>query len=68
MCDLYKLLLDLPDEKIAGETFNCGYQNQSIMEIARIAKKIVYVNALPHNLEKNLGRGGVPAGKNRLKP
>jgi nucleoside-diphosphate-sugar epimerase len=41
MCDLYKLLLELPDEKIAGETFNAGYQNQSIMDIAQIVKKVV---------------------------
>jgi nucleoside-diphosphate-sugar epimerase len=41
MCDLYKLLLELPDEKIAGETFNAGYQNQSIMEIAKIVKTVV---------------------------
>jgi nucleoside-diphosphate-sugar epimerase len=41
MCDLYKLLLEVPDEKIAGETFNAGYQNQSIMEIAKIVKKVV---------------------------
>jgi nucleoside-diphosphate-sugar epimerase len=40
MCDLYKLLLELPDEQIAGETFNAGYQNQSIMEIATIVKKV----------------------------
>jgi len=41
MCDLYKLLLELPDEKIAGETFNAGYQNQSIAEISGIVKKVV---------------------------
>ena len=41
MCDLYELLLELPDEKIAGETFNAGYQNQSIMEIARIVQNVV---------------------------
>lgn len=41
MCDLYRLLLELPDAKIAGETFNAGYQNQSIMEIAKIVKKVV---------------------------
>jgi len=41
MCDLYKLLLELTDEKIAGETFNAGYQNQSIMDIAKIVKKVV---------------------------
>ena len=41
MCDLYRLLLEIPDRKIAGETFNAGYQNQSIMEIAKIVKKVV---------------------------
>jgi nucleoside-diphosphate-sugar epimerase len=41
MCDVYKLLLTLPDEKIAGETFNAGFQNLSIMEIAHLAKKVV---------------------------
>ena len=41
MCDLYRLLLELPDEKIACETFNAGYQNQSIMEIAKIVKAVV---------------------------
>lgn len=40
MCDLYKLLLEFPEEKIAGETFNAGYQNQSIMEIAKIVQKV----------------------------
>lgn len=41
MCDLYKLMLVAPDEKIAGETFNVGYQNKSIMDIALIVKKVV---------------------------
>lgn len=41
MCDLYKLLLELPDETIAGETFNAGYQNQSIMDIAKIVQTVV---------------------------
>lgn len=41
MVDLYKLLLELPDEKIAGKTFNAGFQNLSIMEIAQIAKRVV---------------------------
>ncbi len=40
-CDLYKLLLTIDDEKIAGKTFNCGFQNQSIMDIAKIVKQIV---------------------------
>ena len=41
MCDLYELLLELPDEKIAGETFNAGYQNMSIMDIARTVRDVV---------------------------
>lgn len=41
MCDLYELLLGLPDAAIAGETFNAGYQNQTVMDIARIVKNEV---------------------------
>ena len=41
MCDLYKLLLTVPSEKIAGQTFNAGYQNLSIMKIAEIVKDVV---------------------------
>jgi nucleoside-diphosphate-sugar epimerase len=41
MCDLYKLLLEVPDDKIAGQTFNAGFQNLSIMEIAQIVKRVV---------------------------
>ncbi len=41
MCDLYQLLLEVPDNKIAGETFNVGYQNKSILEIAHIVKNVV---------------------------
>jgi nucleoside-diphosphate-sugar epimerase len=41
MCDLYSLLLEVPDEKIAGQTFNAGFQNMSIMDIAQIAKRVV---------------------------
>jgi nucleoside-diphosphate-sugar epimerase len=41
MVDAYKLLLSLPDEKIDRKTFNCGFQNLSIMEIAQIAKRVV---------------------------
>ncbi len=41
MCDLYSQILKEPAEKIAGETFNAGFQNMSIMEIAELAKKVV---------------------------
>lgn len=41
MVNLYKLLLEVPDEKIAGQIFNAGSQNMSIMEIAQVAKRVV---------------------------
>jgi nucleoside-diphosphate-sugar epimerase len=41
MCDLYALLLTLPDDKIAGEIFNCGFENMSIMDIATLAQRVV---------------------------
>ena len=41
VCDLYVELLTMPDEKIAGEIFNAGYQNQTVNELAEIAKQIV---------------------------
>ena len=40
MVDLYKLLLTVPDAQIAGQIFNAGFQNMSIMEIAQIAKRV----------------------------
>jgi len=39
--DLCKVLLEAPDEKIANEIFNCGYENMSIMEIAKSVKVVV---------------------------
>jgi nucleoside-diphosphate-sugar epimerase len=39
--DLCKVLLEAPDEKIYDEIFNCGYENMSIMEIAKTVKKVV---------------------------
>lgn len=41
MCDLYKLMLNAPKEKINGEIFNVGYENESITNIALIVKKVV---------------------------
>ena len=41
MCDLYRLLVGIEAEKIAGQTFNCGFQNMSIMDIAKTVKAIV---------------------------
>lgn len=41
MCDLYKLLIDIDSSKIAGKTFNCGFENMSIMDIALLVKDVV---------------------------
>jgi nucleoside-diphosphate-sugar epimerase len=41
VCELYVELLTMPAEKIAGEIFNAGYQNQTVNELAEIAKQIV---------------------------
>ena len=39
--DAVRMFLTAPAEKIADETFNIGFQNMSIMEIAELAKKVV---------------------------
>jgi nucleoside-diphosphate-sugar epimerase len=39
--DLCKLLFTAPEDKIANQTFNCGFQNMSIMAIAEAVKKVV---------------------------
>ncbi len=41
MADLYELLIEAPSEFIQGETFNAGYQNMSILDIAKAVKKVV---------------------------
>ncbi len=41
MVRLYQTMLALPPEKIAGETFNVGYRNLSVMEIACQVKEVV---------------------------
>ena len=38
-CDVVKLLLRAPREKIKNEIFNVGYQNMSINDIANLVKK-----------------------------
>ena len=39
--DLYVQLLDYPEDKIAGEIFNAGYQNFTISEIAEKVRVVV---------------------------
>lgn len=41
MCDAYELMINAPHEKIHGETFNIGFQNYSIMDLAKKVKSIV---------------------------
>jgi nucleoside-diphosphate-sugar epimerase len=41
MVDAYLLMLEAPHEKVHGETFNIGFQNHSIAEIARMVKRVV---------------------------
>ena len=39
--DLYVSLLDTPENLIQGETFNAGYQNRTLSDLALIVKKTV---------------------------
>jgi nucleoside-diphosphate-sugar epimerase len=39
--DLYAQLLEIPAEKIAGETFNAGYENHTIAQLATMVKTVV---------------------------
>jgi nucleoside-diphosphate-sugar epimerase len=39
--ELYVELLETPKEKIAGETFNAGFENFTIAELAQMVKKVV---------------------------
>jgi nucleoside-diphosphate-sugar epimerase len=41
MCNLYQQLITEETDKIAGQIFNVGYQNMSIIDIAHLVKKIV---------------------------
>lgn len=41
MVDAYQVLLEAPADKVAGQIFNCGYQNLKIKDIALIVKRVV---------------------------
>jgi nucleoside-diphosphate-sugar epimerase len=41
MVDLYRLLLRLPDERIAGKIYNAGYQNHTIARLAEMVREVV---------------------------
>jgi nucleoside-diphosphate-sugar epimerase len=38
VCELYVKMLEFPDEQIAGETFNAGYENHTVSQLADMAK------------------------------
>lgn len=41
--DLYAMLLKLPAAKIAGKTFNAGYENHTISQLAEFVREVVSV-------------------------
>ena len=41
MVDLYLLLLSLPNKRIAGKTYNAGYQNRTIADMAALVRGVV---------------------------
>jgi len=41
IAELYVKLLEFPDEMIAGEIFNAGYQNHTVSELAGMVKNVV---------------------------
>jgi nucleoside-diphosphate-sugar epimerase len=41
MVDAYSMLIRLPDSRIDRRTYNCGFQNLTIMQIAEVAKATV---------------------------
>ena len=41
MVDVYLMLLDAPTEKIAGQIFNAGYENHSVLELAEMVQSVV---------------------------
>jgi nucleoside-diphosphate-sugar epimerase len=41
LADLYATLLELPDERIAGKTYNAGYENHSVAQLAEMVRDVV---------------------------
>jgi len=41
MVQVYLMLLESPEEKVAGQIFNAGYQNRTIAEIAGMVREVV---------------------------
>ncbi len=41
MVDLYRMTLQLPDERIDGKVFNAGYENHTVMQLAEMVRDVV---------------------------
>jgi nucleoside-diphosphate-sugar epimerase len=41
MVDAYRLMLDLGDREVAGETFNVGDENRTVSDLAALAREVV---------------------------
>jgi nucleoside-diphosphate-sugar epimerase len=41
VCELYVKMLEYPDELIAGEIFNAGYENHTVSQLAGLVKNVV---------------------------
>ncbi len=41
MVNAYELLIKAPKNKISGETFNAGFENKTVLELAETVKKII---------------------------
>lgn len=50
--DLYVQLLEFPDEKIAGQTYNAGFENRKVSDLAELVAKVI---------QKELPQRGRPA-------
>jgi nucleoside-diphosphate-sugar epimerase len=55
MAALYILLLELPDDKIAGKVFNAGYENHKVAEIAEMVRATIgpQVNIITTSTDDN---------------
>ena len=51
MCRLYELLLTVDDNQIKEEIFNVGYQNNTIINLAKIVKRRVEINMNYDNID-----------------
>lgn len=41
MADAYCLVLGLTDKRVSGQVYNVGYENYTVMELARMVKRVV---------------------------